>query len=181
MGRWLPDVGEGLPQIGHGCQIAAKSVIFQLVDDHVLGRILEFANPDDETAFRRLLAGILGIPPVEVEGFIEAESARSRLAPPPSETFAGGHAVVVGVASYPNVSSLPATVLDDARDLRARPTDPATCGYPAGRVALLLDSQATRDGICAALTELAQAARPADTAVVFFAAGIEEDFPIALT
>jgi hypothetical protein len=130
--------------------------------------MVEFANPDDETAFRRLLAGILGIPPVEVEGFIEAESARSRLAPPRSVTFAGGHAVVIGVAGYPNVSPLPATVLDDARDLSDRLTDPATCGYPAGQVALLLDGQATRDGIRAALAALAQAAGPDDTAVVFF-------------
>jgi hypothetical protein len=130
--------------------------------------MVEFANPDDEIAFRRLLAGILGIPPVEVEGYIEAESARSRLASPPSGRFAGGRAVVIGVAGYANVSPLPAAVLDDARDLRARLTDPATCGYPAGQAALLLDGQATRDGIRAALAELAQAAGPDDTAVVFF-------------
>ncbi len=130
--------------------------------------MVEFAGPDDETAFRRLLAGILGIPPVEVEGYIEAESTRSRLAPSPSATFAGGHAVVVGVAGYPKVSPLPVTVLDDARDLRARLTDPATCGYPAGQVALLLNGQATRDGIRAALAGLVQRAGPGDTAVVFF-------------
>jgi hypothetical protein len=130
--------------------------------------MVEFAGPDDETAFRRLLAGILGIPPVEVEGYIEAENARGRLARPPSGTFVGGHAVVVGVAGYPNVSPLPATVLDDARDLRGRLTDPATCGYPAEQVALLLDRQATCDGIRAALAKLAQAAGPDDTAVVFF-------------
>jgi hypothetical protein len=48
--------------------------------------MVEFGGPDDETAFKRLLAGILGIPPIQVEGGVhpgadrqgEAASARNR-------------------------------------------------------------------------------------------------------
>jgi hypothetical protein len=35
---------------------------------------VEFRSPDDQQAFRYLLAGILGIPPIDVEGFLEARA-----------------------------------------------------------------------------------------------------------
>jgi hypothetical protein len=35
---------------------------------------VEFRSPDDPRAFRYLLAGILGIPPIDVEGFLEARA-----------------------------------------------------------------------------------------------------------
>ena len=129
---------------------------------------VEFRAPDDELAFKRLLAGILGIPPIEVEGYVEVETGKARLPRPPSGTFEHGHALVVGVANYPRVNPLPETVLDDARDLRALLTDPAACGYPPTQVAQLLDAEATGDGIRAGLADLAARSGPEDTAVVFF-------------
>ena len=44
---------------------------------------VEFTDPDDEVAFKRLLAGILGIPPIQVEGYLEGERAGERLPVPP--------------------------------------------------------------------------------------------------
>ena len=129
---------------------------------------VEFRTPDDEVAFKRLLAGILGIPPIQVEGYVEAETGKARLPRQPSGTFEHGHALVIGVANYPRVNPLPETVLDDARDLRALLTDPAACGYPPGQVAQLLDAEATGDGIRAGLADLAARSGPEDTAVVFF-------------
>jgi hypothetical protein len=35
---------------------------------------VEFRGRDDEQAFKRLLAGILGIPPIQIEGYLEAEA-----------------------------------------------------------------------------------------------------------
>jgi hypothetical protein len=43
---------------------------------------VEFRGPDDERAFQYLLSGILGIPPIEVEGFLEAERGRTSPASP---------------------------------------------------------------------------------------------------
>ena len=129
---------------------------------------VEFRTPDDEMAFKRLLAGILGIPPVQVEGYVEDETGKARLPPPPSGAFDHGHALVIGVANYPRVTPLPETVLDDVRDLRGLLTDPAACCYPPGQVIQLLDAEATGGGIRAALACLAAHSGPEDTAVVFF-------------
>jgi hypothetical protein len=130
--------------------------------------LVEFRAPDDEQAFQRLLAGILGIPPVQVDGYIRAETHKQQIAPPASGRFERGHALAIGIAGYPNVRPLPETVLDDARDLCAALIDPALCGYPVSQVVLLLDADATRDKIRAALADLAARAGPDDTVVVFF-------------
>jgi hypothetical protein len=133
--------------------------------------MVEFSTPDgpdDEQPFKRLLAGILGIPPIQVEGYLQAERGKEHLPSPPSGTFEGGHALLVGVANYPRVNPLPETVLDDARDLRALLTDPATCGYPADHVVQLLDGDATGANIRAAVKSLAQSTDSQSTAVLFF-------------
>jgi hypothetical protein len=129
---------------------------------------VEFDSLDDERAFQYLLSGILGISPIEVEGFIETERSKAQLAPPPLGTFEQGRALIIGVANYPQVNQLPETVLNDARDLHALLTDSATCGYPSNNVAQLLDGEATADFIRSALADLAACAGPDDTAVVFF-------------
>jgi len=129
---------------------------------------VEFRTLDDERAFKYLLSGILGVPPIEVDGFVETEVDRARLAPPPSGTFEHGHALVIGVATYPRFVPLPETVLDDARDLYALLTEPATCGYPPAQVTQLLDGEATGARLRAGLADLAARTGPGDTAVVFF-------------
>ena len=130
--------------------------------------LVEFLGLDDEQAFKRLLAGILGIPPIQIEGYLQAEAGKAQLPLPPSGAFEQGHALVIGIANYPRVRSLPETVLNDARSLCSLLTDRVACGYPSTQVVQLLDDQAPADGIRAALAELAARTGPEDTAVVFF-------------
>jgi metacaspase-1 len=129
--------------------------------------LVEFHSPDDTFAFKRLLGGILGIPPIQVDGYIEVQANDTQLVPP-SATFTQGHAVVVGIANYAHVSALPEVVLKDARDLAALLVDTASCGYPAANVVQLLDHAATGAGIHTALDDLATRTGPDDTAIVFF-------------
>jgi hypothetical protein len=128
---------------------------------------VEFRSLDDEQVFKRLLAGILGIPPIQVEGYIEVEVKKEQLPVPPSGIFERGHALVIGVANYPRVRPLPEIVLDDARALHELLTS-AACRYPAANVTQLLDDQATADGIRTALADLTTRTGPDDTVVVFF-------------
>lgn len=132
------------------------------------GLEVEFRNIDDDRAFKRLLAGILRLPPIEVEGYLQTSMQKAQLHPPPSGEFKQGHALVIGIANYPKVRPLPEIVLNDARDLRTLLTDKDRCGYPSANVAQLLDGQATANGIRTALTDLAARTTPDDTAVIFF-------------
>ena len=84
------------------------------------------------------------------------------------DLFIQGRALVVGVANYPLLSTLPETVLDDARDVAALLRSRDHCGYLDANVEVLLDAQATTVNIKAGLVRLAQSAGPDDTVVVFF-------------
>jgi len=134
--------------------------------------LVEFHSPEDELAFKRLLAGILGIPPIQVDGYVEMEVHKAQLVTTPrtllAGTFTQGHALLIGIANYPNVSPLPEVVLKDAHDLAALLNDAAACGYPTANVVQLLDSEATVTGIHRALDDLAARTGPDDTAIVFF-------------
>jgi metacaspase-1 len=130
--------------------------------------LVEFADLEETAAFKRLLAGILGIPPIQVDDHIQAEATSVRAPQPASGHFAYGHALVIGIAGYQAVSSLPAVVRNDASTLRHLLVDPARCGYPPGQVSLLLDKQATRDNLRQTLDDLAQRTTPDDTVVLFF-------------
>jgi hypothetical protein len=130
---------------------------------------VQFSSPDDDQAFRALLAGILGIPPIEVEGFLDAQATVVKeKAPPPTDGFAKGHALLIGVAHYPHVQPQLPVVLDDVAALEVLLTDPARCGYRAAQVTRLVDEAATKDGMVAALGALAQRVGPEDTAIVYF-------------
>ena len=65
------------------------------------------------------------------------------------------HAVLVGIAEYRNIPSLPSTVSGDAIAIRDLLTDPQHCGYPPENVTVLLDGNATREAVLGALSELA--------------------------
>lgn len=79
-----------------------------------------------------------------------------------------GHALLIGVANYQQVSDLPAAILNDAQDIAATLASPAYCGYDPANVVTLLDDQATRAAILAGLADLAIRAGTDDTACVFF-------------
>ena len=65
------------------------------------------------------------------------------------------YALVVGIADYRHVTTLPSAVRNDACDVRDLLVDPRHCGYPPGHVTLLLDGEATRRAIMDALSGLA--------------------------
>lgn len=79
-----------------------------------------------------------------------------------------GHALLVGVANYQKISSLPAAILNDVNDVAATLSSPQHCGYTPANVVTLLDADATRGAVLKGLTELAARTGPDDTACVFF-------------
>lgn len=72
------------------------------------------------------------------------------------EAMQNAHALVIGIANYHSINKLPETVLKDARDVGALLVDPSYCGYPVDNVSVLLDGEATRNNILAALDTLGQ-------------------------
>lgn len=66
------------------------------------------------------------------------------------------YALVVGIADYKHINPLPATVVNDAQGLWSVLMDPRTCAYDKDRVTLLLNEQATRDGLRRAFKDAAQ-------------------------
>jgi hypothetical protein len=80
----------------------------------------------------------------------------------------GAHALVVGIANYKHVRSLPRTVLNDAQAVRDVLIDPLQGGYPPENVRLLLDDQADRASICQALADLGVRTDDDSTAYMYF-------------
>jgi len=76
------------------------------------------------------------------------------------------HALVIGIANYPYVTTLPNTVLDDARDIAKLLGDENYCGYKT--VKLLLDSEADKDSIVRDLKQIAKDSLASDTVIIFF-------------
>jgi hypothetical protein len=74
--------------------------------------------------------------------------------------FANGYALIIGIANYPHVSKLPETVLKDAQDMVEVLRSESYCGYVPTNIELLLDSQATADGIRHKLNHLTQVTGP---------------------
>ncbi len=81
--------------------------------------------------------------------------------------FKQGWALCIGVAGYPLAAPLPDVVLNDARKIAELLQSPG-CGYPAGQVKLLLDQDATTNGIREGFRWLAKRVKATDTVVVFF-------------
>lgn len=79
-----------------------------------------------------------------------------------------GHALLIGVANYQKISSLPAAILNDVNDVAATLSSPKYCAYVPTNVVTLLDENATRSAVLKGLDDLAARAAPDDTACVFF-------------
>lgn len=79
-----------------------------------------------------------------------------------------GHALLIGVAHYQKISSLPAAILNDVNDVAATLSSPDYCAYAPVNVVTLLDENATRTAILKGLDELAARAGSDDTACIFF-------------
>lgn len=79
-----------------------------------------------------------------------------------------GHALLIGVADYRFVTSLPVAVRNDVQDLSRTLSAQDLCGYEPANVVELLDAQATRAAVMEALENLASRVGPEDTACVYF-------------
>lgn len=75
-------------------------------------------------------------------------------------------ALVIGISRYLHAPELRPT--QDAQDVAAVLADPACCGYPAAAVRVLLDGEATRAAILAALDALAHDSRDTSTLFLYF-------------
>jgi hypothetical protein len=73
---------------------------------------------------------------------------------------------VIGISRYLHVPELRAT--QDAQDIAAVLRDPACCGYPPAAVKTLLDGEATRAAILAALDALAHDTGEASTVFIYY-------------
>ncbi|MGB3218594.1 MAG: caspase family protein, partial [Anaerolineae bacterium] len=82
-------------------------------------------------------------------------------------TLPNARALVIGIANYQAVNSLPSTVLKDAQDVHDLLVDQNVCGYARANVRLLLDGQATQVAIRQELASLAHGA-DADSTVFFY-------------
>jgi hypothetical protein len=85
-----------------------------------------------------------------------------------STGYPQGHALLIGVANYQQISSLPAAILNDVNDVAATLSSPKYCAYAPANVVTLLDANATRVAVLKGLEELAARTGPDDTACVFF-------------
>jgi len=77
------------------------------------------------------------------------------------------YGLVIGIANYQNINSLPNTVLDDAKDIHELLTDPNHCAYPPDSVQLLLDEKATRAAFRQGLASLAQRCNQDSTVFIY--------------
>ena len=77
------------------------------------------------------------------------------------------YALVVGIANYQKIRSLPETVLKDAQDIQTLLTHPHYCGYAPENVQLLLDGQATQAALRQALAMLAQNTNADSTVFIY--------------
>src|SRR5258708_34602433 len=82
--------------------------------------------------------------------------------------FANGRALVIAVANYDEITSLPEAVLNDARDISGALSSPNYCGYDSRNVTTLLDKAATIAAIRHGLATLASSSREEDTAFIYF-------------
>lgn len=80
--------------------------------------------------------------------------------------FVDAYALIIGVAAYDHVNSLPDAIYNDAKDLVSVVTDSLRCGYLPDHVKQLLDP--TRGEIIDGLTWLSQVAKPSSTVLIFF-------------
>jgi hypothetical protein len=84
--------------------------------------------------------------------------------------FPTAHALVVGIGRYAHAPQLDVPITAaDAHAVATVLRDPQFCGYPPEQVALLSTTTASREGILAALDDLAARAEEGDTVFVFYA------------
>lgn len=89
--------------------------------------------------------------------------------PEATQSFTNGYALFIGVGNYLYTNPLPTTV-NDATVLYKLLTDPGRAGYPENQVRLLVNDQASRQGIADGLDWLKECTEkdPRATVVIYF-------------
>ncbi|BAY66897.1 hypothetical protein NIES22_70410 (plasmid) [Calothrix brevissima NIES-22] len=82
-------------------------------------------------------------------------------------TMSSTHALVVGIANYQKIKSLPEAVLKDAKDIYEILISPQHCAYPSDNVQLLLDAKATQTALLQALAKLAERSNHNSTVLIY--------------
>lgn len=130
-----------------------------------------FIFTDDE---KRKLDALLQETKLDVAEDVIMIDARKQKSEPQKEAkgirhgFGGGYALIIGIADYPGMLKLPSTVRKDATDLRDVLCSTSYAGYQSDHIRLLLDGEATAEGIRDGFRWLAAAAGTEDTATIFF-------------
>ncbi|MDP9789001.1 caspase family protein [Agrobacterium tumefaciens] len=86
-----------------------------------------------------------------------------------------GRALIIGVASYLNIRSLPVAVRNDVADLRATLIAPEICGLDPAKVTLLVDTEATRSAVVAAIDRHAANLADGEPFLLYFSGHGERD------
>jgi hypothetical protein len=76
------------------------------------------------------------------------------------------HALVIGIAIYQHINTLPPVVINDAQEIYNLLINPEHCGYLPANVQVLVDGEATQSAIRQALAQLAHRSNQGST--VFF-------------
>ncbi len=77
------------------------------------------------------------------------------------------YALVLGIANYTQINSLPTTVLNDARAIYRALVDKSGCAYPIENVQLLLDDAATQDALRQAFADLSTKTNGDSTVLIY--------------
>lgn len=85
-----------------------------------------------------------------------------------TQNYQTGHALVIAIAEYDKVNSLPRVVLNDATDLVTVLTAYDGCRFNPDNVLQLVNEQATRNAILDGLRGIAVRATPEDTVCIYF-------------
>ena len=82
-------------------------------------------------------------------------------------TMCNTYAILIGIANYQHVRSLPASVLKDAQDVLAVLVDEQLCAYERENVAVLLNGAATQTAIRQTLADVAKRTNPDSTVFIY--------------
>lgn len=83
-------------------------------------------------------------------------------------TFDNAYALIVGIAHYQHIRSLPIVVLNDTQTIYDALVDPQVCAYPSANVTLLTDAEATKAALRQALVSLAADTNANSTVFIYF-------------
>lgn len=135
---------------------ARSSIRFLKLSMQYLGTGLEHAR------------SVIGYLESYCENIVSMEGVKRDMQSTTQGSFAGGRALIIGIANYDKFRKLPELVLKDCEDIANILQSEEHCGYSRLNVQLLLDKEATKDEIKNGFRRLAELTSPDETVIVFF-------------